>query len=359
MADLKIKQFQLMPYNIKLKTPWQSASSRLFFRQGFLVKLIINESLFAIGECAPMEEIGTESLAQAQDFLDKKLPTLINKPIDFDLLSGMKLFPASRFALETALLSLIAQQEKTDITQLLNNVTLRPHKKKPIPVKINAMLGPINKDILSKAREEENKGFSCLKIKLGFDDIETEAKILDQLLQNTSADTRLKLDANKSWTQGETEWLLNFLKPYNNRIESIEEPLKDYDQSTYQMLQNSTAIALALDESFSKEIQNSLNKPSNKSIDLFKYYPVKQLILKPMAQGGIIETLKLVKQSQMSKIKTTITSSIESAHGLWPILQLCAIVNNEQFHGLATATWLEDTLIEPPEINHGIITYYP
>lgn len=348
-----------MPYNIKLRTPWKSASSTLFFRQGFLIKLMIDESFFAIGECAPMEEIGTESLAQAQDFLDKKLPALLNKPISFDLISDMDQFPASRFALETALLSLLARQEKTDMSQLLNRMTLVPQKHKPIAVKVNAMLGPINKKIFSLAREEVNTGFSCLKIKLGFDSIQTEAELIEQLLQETSVSTTFKLDANKSWTKEETEWLLNSLKPYKDRIESIEEPLKVYNQSTYQVLQNNTAITLALDESFKNEIQNSLNNPSNKTIDHFKDYPVKQLILKPMAQGGIINTLKLAKQAQMSKIKTTITSSIESAYGLWPILQLCAVINNEQFHGLATAAWLEDTLIEPPEIHNGIITYSP
>ena len=75
-----------------------------------------------------------------------------------------------------------------------------------------------------------------------------------------------------------------------------------------------------------------------------------------MAQGGIINTLHLARQAQQSKIKTVITSSIETAYGLWPIVYLCAAINNQQFHGLATASWLENTLIEPPEIKHGIIT---
>ena len=336
-----------MPYNIKFKTPWHSAASKLFFRQGFLLKLIINESLSAVGECAPMVEIGTESLAQAQQFLDDKLPSLLGKPINLNLLSDMSLFPACRFALETALMSIIAQHKKTDIVSLLSNEkSINNETDKQIYV--NAMLGGLNNDLLSHAQQAESQGFKCLKIKVGLNEIKTEAKTLAHLFQHLSPTTLIRLDANKSWTIKETQWLLNFLKPYESQIDSIEEPLKNYDQTVYQDLQNKTTIALALDESFSsnrRELTNSIDQ-----------YPVKQLILKPMAQGGIINTLHLARQAQKSKIKTVITSSIETAYGIWPIVHLCAAINNKQFHGLATSAWLEDTLIKPPEINHGIIT---
>jgi len=335
---LIIERYQLMPYNVRLKTPWQTAAATLFFRQGLLVKLSINESLFAIGECAPMEEIGTESLAQAQQFLDKKLSSISGKAIDLQLLSDMDLFPACRFALETAFLSLMAQHKRTNITHLLN-----PEKSNTgSEVKVNAMLGGLNKDLLLLATQAEAQGFKCLKIKAGLNTIKHEAEILKHLLQQISPSTLIRLDANKSWSCKETEWLLNFLKPYENQIDSIEEPLKIFDQIAYQYLQNMTNINLALDESVTL---SSINK-----------LPVKQLVLKPMAWGGIIKPFKLARQAQQSKIKTVITSSIETAHGLWPIVHLCAAINNEQFHGLATAAWLEDTLTEPPEINHGIIT---
>ena len=348
-----------MPYNIKFKKPWHSAASKLFFRQGFLLKLIINESLSAVGECAPMVEIGTESLAQAQQFLDDKLPSLLGKPINLNLLSDMSLFPACRFALETALLSIIAQHKKTNIVSLLNiekSINNETDKK----IYINTMLGNLNNDLLSYAQQAESQGFKCLKIKVGLNEIKTEAKTLAHLFQHLSPTTLIRLDVNKSWSVKETEWLLNFLKPYESKIDSIEEPLKTYDHMAYQELQNETAIPLALDESFSSSSSEPVNsleptnshEPSN-SID---QYPVKQLVLKPMAQGGIINTLHLARQAQESKIKTVITSSIETAYGIWPMVHLCAAINNKQFHGLATSAWLEDTIIEPPEINHGIIT---
>lgn len=350
---LIIKNYQLIPYNVKFQSPWKTASSTFFFRQGLLLKLLINDSFFSIGECAPMVEIGTESLAQAQYFLDKQLPVIIGKPISLNMLtSDMDQFPACRFALETALLSLLAQQKKKNIAHLLSANKINPeysHK-----IKINAMIGELNSNTITKAKQAEKRGFKCLKIKVGRNTIDHEARMLEHLFHQLSASTLIRLDANKSWTLKESQWFLNFLQAYKHQIDSIEEPLKKFARNIYQELQNSTKINLALDESFSINSHELLNNTNQSSS--FKQYPVKQLVLKPMAQGGVISTLHLARQAQRANINTVITSSIETAHGLWPISYLCAAINNNQFHGLATASWLEDTLIEPPEIINGSIT---
>lgn len=334
-----IKDYQLIPYHIKLCHPWCTSTATLNFRQGFLVRLIINDNLSAIGECAPMIEIGTESLLQAQKFLQQTLPTLLNKPLSIASLTQMAHLPACRFALESALLSLQAKQQKITLACLLNPENCLSQQSY---IKVNTMLGNINDDILSRANKAVQQGFKCLKIKMGIRAIETEVKILQHLLQQLAADIQLRLDANKSWSLAELQYLLHYLEPYKQQIDSIEEPLKNYDFKQYQTLQHNTAINLALDESFSPV--------------LLKHYPVKQLVLKPMAQGGILPSLKLARQAQKDRIKVVITSSIETAHGLWPISHLCAALGGQQFHGLATASWLEDTLITPPGIKHGIIT---
>ncbi len=336
---MHITDFQIIPYKVRLKTPWQTAHSQLLFRQGFLVKLIINDSLSAIGECAPMEAIGTESLIEAQLFLEKKLPEMLGQTAIIDSLDDTDLHPACRFALETAILSLQAQEKKQSIASLLN-----PEFSKKINV--NTILGQLNKNIISNARQAEVEGFKCLKIKLGSGSIKTEAHILEELIKHIEPSTTIRLDANKSWSVTETQWLLNFLKPYKNEIDNIEEPLKHFASSDYKALQEHTDISLALDESFC----------SLKFTQAPEQYPVNTLVLKPMAQGGILNTLRLARLAERAKIKTVITSSIETAYGLWPIAHLCAAINNGQFHGIATANWLEDTLTEPPGINHGIIT---
>ncbi len=351
-----VTDYQLIPYTIKLKVPyqkelktphqkermapWKTSNSSIHYRQGLLVRLIINKSLSITGECAPMPEIGTENLFQAQQFLQKKLPSLIGKPLGTDILSDMQALTACRFALETALLSLVATLNETNIAQLLNPEPARE-------VKVNAMLGSLDTNLITRAKQAEAQGFGCLKIKVGLSDIESEAAVLSNLLKQISPATVIRLDANKSWTLEQTEWLLGFLQhkleAHISQIDSIEEPLTTYNEKKYQYLQSKTTIALALDESFS-------------STSSLVQFPVRRLVLKPMAQGGIINTYHLARQVQEYKIETVFTSSIETGYGLWPIAYLCCAINNKQFHGLATAPWLENTLIKPPEIKHGTIS---
>ncbi len=353
--NFTITDYQLIPYNLRLKTPWKTSSSSLSYRQGLLVKLtgslagkkplasrkpLAKRKFSVTGECAPMPEIGTESIAQAQDFLYKKLPALKNSMFNKQLLSAMKHFPACRFALESALLQFMSSLYNKSIAQLLNPQC-------ELKVKTNSMIGPLDESVISRAEQAQLQGFKCIKIKLGMGDIKTEAKRLVHLLTNISASTLIRLDANKSWSSEETNYLLDVLTPYQAQIDCIEEPLKNYQHEDYKVLQSQTSIALALDESFS-----ATKIPAEQ----FKTFPVNRLVLKPMAQGGIINTLKLAKQAQSFNIETVITSSIESGYGLWIISHLCAAVNNNQYHGIATGSWLEETIIKPPEIKHGIIT---
>ena len=340
-SELIIQHYEITPYKIKLKRPLHTASSSLTVREGLLIKLTANNTCSAIGECAPMTEIGTESLTQAQQYLEKKLALIIGQPLSKELLLNMDDVPACRFALESALLSLLAQQSKKSIAFLLNSQLF---KNECAPeIKVNTMLGALHKDINTQVKQAELNGFKCLKIKLGLNPIETEAEQLEDLFHTMSAATIIRLDANKSWTIKQSEWFVNFLKPYEHQIDSIEEPLKVFDKTAYKNLQDKTTIALALDESFS-------------STDTLKKFPVQRLILKPTAQGGLVKSLERVRQAQQFNIKTIITSSFESGYGLWAISYLCAAINNQQYHGIATASWLEDPLIKPPEISHGIIT---
>ncbi len=331
-----ITDCQLQPYNIKLVRPWKTATSQILYRQGLLLKLTINHSQTAIGECAPMPEIGTETLAQAQDFLVHRIAEFIGQPFDKELFSGLELLPACHFALESLLLNFLTIQKNKSISQLLN-----PDSAKSI--KTNIMLGSLDDKTILRIKNAQQEDFNCIKLKLGLNDIKTDIYKLQQLFEQIDSNTLIRLDANKSWSYKETRFLLSELKNYQYQIDSIEEPLLNYDRDLYQDLQNQTSINLALDESLSLAPLNS-------------QFPVNRIILKPTVMGGIIHTLKLAETAEKHDIETIITSVIETGYGLDIINHCCAALNNNQYHGIATACWLEDTLINTATINKGIMT---
>lgn len=340
--NLILKQYKIIPYRIKFSKFIQTANTHHQFRQGYLIQLSTQCSLNAIGECAPMAIIGTESLAQAQCFLRTRLKQLIGQAIHPDLLLHMEDFPACRFALESAFLNLIAQSKRINIAQLLRLDYLQQEQNKTISIKVNSLLGGLNTDTFKAAKNAEKKGFQCLKIKMGCHDIQSESSYLLSLLKQISSKTLLRIDANKSWTIEQTEILLRQLQAYKTQIDSIEEPLKKFDHNAYQQLQKNTDIALALDESY--KLQNSLDTLCTR-----------RLVLKPMAQGGLLKCLALAQQAKPLNKEVVITSSFESAYGLWAISYLCAALNSPFHHGIATAYWLSDTLITAPRIQHGHI----
>ena len=339
-TDFKLEHYQLQPYKIKLTQPWNTASDSIHYRHGFILKLMTAQGLMAYGDCAPLATMGTETIAEAQLQLTKTLDTVKDIPIDESWLDKLAHYPASRFALETAILSLISLHRKQNLAQLLN-----PDASNNILV--NAMLGDINKQNSKDITHIEKQGFQCLKFKLGIHPLEQEARQLKTLLSWLKPDTRIRLDCNKSWKLAQSQWFLNFinseLKAYIQRIDSIEEPLREFYIQNYRLLQQQTPISLALDESL------------NMFTDL-KSLPVRRIILKPTLIGGIIKSWELAQLAQSRGIEVVITSAIETAYGLWPINYLAAAVNNGLHHGLATAHWLEDTLITAPEIKHGRIT---
>ena len=136
-TDFKLEHYQLQSYKIKLTQPWNTASHNFHYRQGFILKLITAQGLIACGECALLDTMGTETISEAQLQLTETLDTVKAIPIDESCPDKLAHYPASRFALETAILSLISQYRKQNLAQLLN-----PDASKSILV--NAMLGDIN-----------------------------------------------------------------------------------------------------------------------------------------------------------------------------------------------------------------------
>lgn len=333
----RLAGYQLIPYKIKLTTPWQTAKNTLIYRQGMLLKLQTESGLEGIGECAPLPAIGTETLQAANQQLNNILPHWVGLTLKQIFNSLNTDFPAANFSIETALLDLQAKQQNTSVAQLIN-----PNAASEIEV--NCMLGHLDKNILYKAKQAEAQGFCVLKIKMGINPINEELSFLEVLLDQLQPQTLLRLDANQAWDAKQSVSILETLEKYSEKIESLEEPLKYYNHEQYRGLQTITSIPLALDESFSLQSNHS-PKITN--------LPLKRLIIKPVAIGSLLKSYRIAKIARKYKIDVIITSSIETGYGLWANTCLAAAINNHQTHGLATGHWLEDTLIPAAIINNG------
>jgi o-succinylbenzoate synthase len=338
---MQITRAKLKPYQLPLSSPWKSSKGTLNNRHGWLISLTDTQGHTGYGDAAPLPEIGTETPQQAEEWLNSQLSTLMGGEPEQCLhaLPYAETRPAGRFGLETALLDLHAKQRGIPIYQLLTN-------SKPIGIRINASIGSLEAGIEARTHAALCAGFTTLKLKLGLYPLTEELAALQKLCKGLPAGCQLRLDANQAWHEEGTDTLIQGLEGLP--IESLEEPFSDFDLNSLRKLQAAVPFDLALDESLPVFLHD------HPLADL----PVKRIIIKPTLLGGILSSLKLIREADQQGIHCVITSSLESSVGIWPLLHLAAaadIITQPAIHGLATANLFSRDLGNTPLISNGLI----
>lgn len=337
---MQIRSSLAIPYRLPLRSPWRSSQGQLRQRRGWLVAVKAESGRLGYGDCAPLPETGTESQAQSEAWLSRRLPGLSGaSPTDaLALLAPTTSCPAARCGLETALLDLISQANHQPLSRWL-------HPFAGNRVRVNAAIGPAGPQIRLHATNALDHGFRTLKIKVGTEPLEKEVKRLETLAGQLPGETRLRLDANRAWSRDQAYRFIEGVAALP--IESLEEPLRNPDCSTLASLQRRAPFDIALDESLS-------------GLDLVQVMAaraVRRVVLKPTARGGLLPALKIAGQARAAGITSVVTSCLESAAGIWAATQLAAVIDpdSDQEHGLATSDWLLQDLGAPPLLKRGLI----
>jgi len=332
-----IAHTQLIDYHLRLRRPWVFARGRYRIRHGWLVYLEAKDGLLGIGDCAPLPEIGTENRATAQHELQRGA----NDCIGLDPYAALRQLPnaaktpAARCGLETALVDLLAKRAGISAARWLN-----PHAINS--VKINAMLGELDPGVEARAQQAIADGFDVLKIKLGVNSLTEEQSRLIALTTTLPTEVRLRLDVNGGWSETQLHKILPSLVKLP--VESLEEPLADPTPDALRRLQAMVPWSIALDESV----------PLCQFNKLWDDPPVRRIVLKPLRVGGILSGYRIAKRCQTLGLESVITTTVDSAVGVWSALQLAAALgNNHIAQGLDTGSWLLDNIKENPITQAG------
>jgi len=339
---MSIHDWRLIPYQLPLQREWQSAQGDFKERHGWLVCLADTSGLTGYGDCAPLPLAGTEPPEFAEHWLLEHLRPLRREDAEASLAKLPPpgyVPPAAYFGLETALLDLSAKQAGIPLARHLN-----PAAAMSIPV--NANIGPLTTDTSQQAHMAISQGFHILKLKVGLTHIDEELRRLHRLAEGLPTHCRLRLDANLAWSAENAHRFITGIKGLP--IESLEEPLQEPNPTILSELQHECDCSLALDE--------SLEYLALDRILLEK--PVQRLVLKPMVRGGLRACLDIAKQAHDADMEIVVTSTVDSAAGVWAATQLAAAISNESTslaHGLATAAWLAEDLGQAPTVIDGRI----
>jgi o-succinylbenzoate synthase len=300
---------------------------------------------FGIGEAGPLAGLSPDYQEDCLPAYQQTLQVLGSIPKEK---AGISAFihqipfhqPALRFAVESALLDLFA----TNPGQYFDNSFSQGKTNIPI----NGLIWMGKPDFMATQIEQKLKeGYSCLKLKIGALDFDTEVGLLANLRKRFSAkDLTLRVDANGAFRPEEAVSKLVKLAKYD--LHSIEQPIRAGQWEKMAHLCRQEIIPIALDE--------ELIGQENPKLVLDTIKP-QFAIFKPSFLGGFEATQGWINACEKSGIDWWITSALESNIGLQAISQFTAEFPVTMPQGLGTGQLYTNNFASGLGIKKGNICF--
>ena len=297
-----------------------------------------------VGECAPLPDLSCDALpdetyeAKLHQFCQALCET---GEMDDD---ALRPYPSMRFGLETALLSLQSSLHSPLSTHLLFDTPFA-RGEEGIPINGLVWMGRYD-EMLQRMEEKLEKGFRCVKLKIGAIDFEQELDLVKRIRDRFSFhEVELRLDANGAFKYEEALYKLELLSQY--AIHSIEQPIRQGQWAYMAELCRESPLPIALDEELI-----GVNDPEMKSHMLNIIKP-RYIILKPSLHGGMMGCREWIEIAKQQGIGSWITSALESNIGLNAIAQFASDVYGPHIRlpqGLGTGQLFTDNIPMPLEI---------
>ena len=259
--------------------------------------------------------------------------------IDVDSLRD---YPSMLFGLETALINLRNGDCLFD--------TAFSRGEEGIPINGLVWMGNYD-EMLQRMEEKLEKGFRCVKLKIGAIDFEQELDLVKRIRERFSFhEVELRLDANGAFPYEEALYKLELLSQY--AIHSIEQPIRQGQWSFMAELCRESPLPIALDEELI-----GVNDPEMKTHMLNIIKP-RYIILKPSLHGGMAGCREWIDAARELGVGSWITSALESNIGLNAIAQYASDVYGPQItmpQGLGTGQLFTDNIPMPLEIRGDML----
>ena len=331
-------EYKIEERTLHFKQPAGTSRGVYTTRKIWLVHLSDGERT-GVGECAPLPDLSCDAMADEQ--YEAKLRHFCEElcrigEIDVDSLRD---YPSMLFGLETALLSLQSQES----LKLFDTAFTRGEEGIPI----NGLVWMGNYDEMLKRLEEKlQKGFRCVKLKIGAIDFDQELDLVKRIRDRFSFhEVELRLDANGAFPFEEALYKLELLSQY--AIHSIEQPIRQGQWAYMAELCRESPLPIALDEELI-----GVNDPEMKRHMLNVIKP-RYIILKPSLHGGMAGCREWIDAAREQGIGSWITSALESNIGLNAIAQFASDVYGPHItmpQGLGTGQLFTDNISMPLEI---------
>jgi o-succinylbenzoate synthase len=339
---MKINGCKYAPFTLKFAQPFAASKTVLSERKILFIKVQDENGLFSFGEAAPLPEFGSETFEETCKFLTAALTNLKGK--NFTDITSVRQFlnsinppAASRFALEEALLLLLANNNRQELISRLK-LNVEPS------IRINAVLGFMDADkYIPKITGLLSNGFSTAKIKIGRDDFDEDLHILQNIRKHFGNKISIRADVNGKWELKEA--IKNIQRLDELELEYIEQPVNALEE--FKELKGAIRTPVAADESI-RNVSDAREFIMTEAADY--------IVLKPMLTGGALPALDILNEAKRNNIKTVLSSSFETILGSLPSLLLASALDADIAHGFNIFNYFEnDPFGSAPLLKSGVI----
>ena len=297
-------------------------------RQCWLIHLTDGQNT-GIGECAPLPDLSCDAIPDYRALLEKVCRDFCEEgEIDYD---ALRPYPSMLFGLETALLNLQHGDRLFDTA----------FSRGEVGIPINGLVWMGNYDeMLQRLEDKLEKGFRCVKLKIGAIDFDQELDLVKRIRERFSFhEVELRVDANGAFSFEEALYKLELLSQY--AIHSIEQPIKAGQWGYMAELCRESPLPIALDEELI-----GVNDPEMK-VHMLNIIKPRYIILKPSLHGGMQGCREWIDTAKRMSINSWITSALESNIGLNAIAQFASEVYGDAImmpQGLGTGQLFTDNI---------------
>jgi o-succinylbenzoate synthase len=329
-------------YILNFKNPSGTSRGILRTKETWFIILTENGKI-GVGETGLFRGLSIDDIS---DYEDKLIWVCNNIDLGLEnLLKALYEFPSIQFGLEQAFLSLNSE----DKFELFPSQFTRGEKSIPI----NGLVWMGEKDFMkNQIKEKLSIGFSCIKMKIGAIDFDTEIELLKSIRKEFSPnEIELRVDANGAFNPKDALEKLKILSELE--IHSIEQPIKQGQVNDMSELCAKTPLPIALDE----ELIGVFSYEEKKK--LLKTIKPQYIILKPSLIGGFAGSKEWINLADQTNCGWWITSALESNIGLNAIAQFTDTLQSDLPQGLGTGGLFTNNFDSPLEVKNGTLQYNP
>ncbi|GAA4807821.1 o-succinylbenzoate synthase [Litoribaculum gwangyangense] len=328
------------PYILNFKSPSGTSRGILKTKETWFITLK-QDNKKGVGECGLFRGL---SVDDTENYKQKLKWVCDNISLGLDkLLPELSEFPSIQFGLETVFKSL----KSTTPFELFPSKFTQGEDTIPI----NGLIWMGSETFMKKQiKEKIEEGFTCIKMKIGAIDFQTEINLLKSIRKEfSSKDIELRVDANGAFSTNEALEKLKSLSELD--LHSIEQPIKQGQIQEMALLCEKTPLPIALDE----ELIGIFSV--TKKQELLQIIKPQYIILKPSLVGGFNGCDEWIQVAKEKNIGWWITSALESNIGLNAIAQYTYTKNNKLPQGLGTGSLFTNNFESSLLVKNGTLQY--